>query len=575
MQPVVRRRRAFPGSSKAVLFLILAGAALARAGWLRLESPPFEIYTDAGEPAGRRVLQGFEQIRAVFSGLGMAGRETLPVRVYVFATEAEFRPYRPNPSALGFYQNGPERDYIAMVYAGDAAYRVVFHEYTHLVLGHSTVDLPKWVEEGTAEYYSTIRADEDRVRIGSPIGRYVKELASSRWLTAAELSAVDRNSPYYNEPDRVGIFYAQSWALVHMLHRISPYRKALPVFIERLRQGVPSGEAFSATFGRPMDRAIEELRRYVAGGKFPVEEVASPAVQPAAARVTPVPPADAQLVTADLLLRVGHDAEARKVFERLAREIPQSVEAETGLATLALHEHRDADARSYLERAIKTGHAAAAVYFEYAMLLRDTGAARSSSDEYLLKTIAVNPDFAEAQFLIGLGLSDDGRNAEAIEHLRRAAAILPRRADCWHALAIAWFRLGRNDDSHRAAQNALRCAANPAEQDMAEAALRLTAHERAVTSRPPVTTPKGWDNPKGDRTVEGMLLAVDCRGSAARLHIRSGDGDIELSVADPSRVVLKNAGAASTQFDCGPQHGRRVVVDYRSADREVTSIQFE
>jgi hypothetical protein len=40
---------------------------------------------------------------------------------------------------------------------------------------------------------------------------------SQHWLDWNTLFAVDRESPYYNELDKMSIFYAQSWALTHML----------------------------------------------------------------------------------------------------------------------------------------------------------------------------------------------------------------------------------------------------------------------------------------------------------------------------------------------------------------------
>ncbi len=114
---------------------------------------------------------------------------------------------------------------------------------------------------------------------------------------------------------------------------------------------------------------------------------------------------------------------------------------------------------------------------------------------------------------------------------------------------------------------------------MAEAALRLTDNSRdAKAPGAPdgrgVITPKSWESPHGDGRVEGALLAVDCLGSGARLHVRAEHRDLTLTVSDPNRVQLKNAPSATAQFTCGPQSGVRVAVEYFSATGEVTAIEF-
>ncbi|MGH9666764.1 MAG: hypothetical protein ACRD9L_20260, partial [Bryobacteraceae bacterium] len=252
-------------------------------------------------------------------------------------------------------------------------------------------------------------------------------------------------------------------------------------------------------------------------------------------------------------------------------------EAEVGLATLALHQRSDGEARTHLERALAAGPPTAPLCFEYAMLLQDTNAPRDQVNEYLQRTIELNPNFAEAQFLAGVRASDDGRYAEAVSHLRIAAAILPRQAYFWHALAFAYHKLGRDDDSREAALRALNAAATEQERQMAQAALLLTSPRAPgpQETRTAVVTPKTWQNRAGDARVEGLLTSIDCLAAGARLHIRSETGDIALTVADPKRVVLKNTSSASMQLACGAQPERRVQVDYLAGTREVTAITFK
>src|SRR3954452_12509589 len=79
--------------------------------WLRLKSEHFEVLTDAGAGSGREVLRRMEQIRHVFETRTKRSNLTpLPVRVFVFRGDADFRPYQVHAEAAGYYQPGTDRD---------------------------------------------------------------------------------------------------------------------------------------------------------------------------------------------------------------------------------------------------------------------------------------------------------------------------------------------------------------------------------------------------------------------------------------------------------------------------------
>src|SRR6266446_1037419 len=166
------------------LIAIALTALPATAEWTRVRSPEIEVLTDAGEKTGRQVLARFDEIRRIFRQAN-APVSPLALRVFVFASEREFRSYREDSATDGFYQSAPERDYIALYAAADAG-RVVVHEYVHLVLSHSSGSLPKWFEEGTAEFYSTVAVDGARMSVGRPIESHLATLAGKSLLTASE-----------------------------------------------------------------------------------------------------------------------------------------------------------------------------------------------------------------------------------------------------------------------------------------------------------------------------------------------------------------------------------------------------
>jgi tetratricopeptide (TPR) repeat protein len=552
---------------------ILVGLLSSPAGaeWTRVSSPEIEVLTDAGERTGRQVLGRFDQIRRIFRQAN-APDSPLALRVFVFASEKDFRSYREGAATEGFYQSAPERDYIAL-HAGSAVGRAVVHEYVHLVLNHSSSPLPKWFEEGTAEFYSTIEVERDRLLLGQPIESHLTALARERWLTAKELAGVTHASTFYDERSLAGMFYAQSWALVHMLNLSPAYRGGMPEFALLLSQGRAPQGAFAQSFGKPIEGALADLAGYVHMMR-PTTVAAPPeetAPQPGIQRLTQL---EALLARADLALQVRRNALARTLFEQAARERPDSAAAAAGLGSLALAEGRKEDARQSLELAIALGDRDAGTYFELAMLERETGAPGARVDALLKRTVALNPNFAEAHFLLGTRATDDGDYATAIGHLREALRVLPRQSYFWHALGYAQAKLGMRQEAAESARRALASAATEEHERMAEALLRQSGEPAAapVESRPAVSTPASWKRLKGDSRVEGVLTQVDCLASSAQLHIAAGT-IIVLEVRNPGEVELVNAPETSYQFSCGPQE-LRMAVEYQAATAEITRIEF-
>src|ERR1700730_1985544 len=228
------------------VFLTLSAAFPAHADWLRLRGTHTELLTDAGEKEGRRALSRLEQIRGILPGANDdSGRE---LRVVLFDSEKEFRDYARSESTSGLYQSGLEHDYI-VTYAGGELPRVVTHELVHFLLNQAPAPLPRWFEEGTAELYSNAQINSKRVRIGKEIEAHMDLLLARPWLTAAQLSS---EKPTEAAPDQgrdqgrdqghpqqqsENMFYAESWALMHMLNLSSNYRDHMPQFVTLLASG--------------------------------------------------------------------------------------------------------------------------------------------------------------------------------------------------------------------------------------------------------------------------------------------------------------------------------------------------
>jgi tetratricopeptide (TPR) repeat protein len=524
-----------------VFFYPLLGGA----EWVRIEGPGIELYanTDA-----RALMQRFAQVRATFND----GPTRL--RVFVFASADEFHRYRADSD--GFFERAPKQDYIAM-YAGADATRIAVHEYVHRVLRHSAAALPKWFDEGTSEFYSTLRVEKDRVRIGDAIPAHLDLLSREKWLDAAALAAGAPRS------DDRGLFYAESWALAHMLNLAPGWREGLPRFFSLLAQDRAADEAFHEAFGRTIHDALKDLRGYLK--QMRSTTIAATVSQPEPARVERISDEQAALARAELALAVSRTELAAELTAKLA----DSAEVESTRGAIALAANRREEARRHFDRAIEMGSRDAFVYFEYAMMERESD---RPDQEMLRKTVAIDQDFADAHFLLGVRATDDGAFPEALEHLRAAVRVRPDRSNYWHALGYAQAKAGDFEGAAASARRARATAESEQEMKMAEALAGLRREGRPIPARAAVVTPPSWKRRKGDARIEGTLIEFDCTGP--RIRVRDSRGSIlVLRVDHPSEIELVNTPDASFLFACGAQN-RHVSVEYDSASQDVTQIEF-
>ena len=70
--------------------LLLAAFTASAEQWHKLSSPHFDVFTNAGERAGKATLQRMEQVRRVFVNVVNERGQPLPVSVYLFASTIGF-----------------------------------------------------------------------------------------------------------------------------------------------------------------------------------------------------------------------------------------------------------------------------------------------------------------------------------------------------------------------------------------------------------------------------------------------------------------------------------------------------
>ncbi|CAN5849272.1 hypothetical protein BH24ACI5_BH24ACI5_12320 [soil metagenome] len=565
----------------ALVCTLPATAAPAVPEWVRVETPNFVVFGEAGETPTREYAAEFERFREAIGRVvpGAGARPAVPALVFLFKDDKSFAPYRPlyqgKPvDVSGYFAGGASLDVIMLpVSQKQAAMRTIFHEYSHLVTMSITREMPLWLAEGLAEYYSTfeVEANGRRAVLGRVIPSHLVRLNREGLLPLEQLLSTGPDSPLYNEGARRSTFYAQSWALVHMLlNGRTDRRTQFDRYMRLTHSGQPAADAWREVFGG--QGIADELRVYVwrqemrhttfrfdhqiPRATFTVSQPSEGdvhaalgelrlQVEPATARAhaasAPAPHTPyVQVLRGLLTLEDGRHAEALELFTRAARETDDwlvQYRAAVGLERVAAVAIGD-DART----AARAGEAA------------------------LARALAVKPDLPHAVALQGLlaGPGDEG-----VALLNRARALAPGRDH--YTIWLAQFYTSRGEfTGARALLAPLLSPLTPLEirdyagQEMRRAQASEEARrgadqdpQHAVLQRhsPAIGgAPVYREVGPGEQRLEATLERVECPRGRVILHARSGGRALRFTSEDFHAVPLLSYRAGPPPpVRCGPR----------------------
>jgi tetratricopeptide (TPR) repeat protein len=495
----------------------------------------------------------------------------------------------------------------------EESYPVAVHEFIHLLVKHSGIEIPIWLNEGLADVYSSMKPLGKKVLVGSLIPGRFYLLQQNKWMPLDALTTVDAKSPYYNEKNRAGIFYSESWALVHMLLLSPKYRPQFTKLLAALASGQPASAAFLKIYGETPEQLQKDLEQYMRGTQFNGMlfdiKLEKSAEEP---DVEPAPALASGMVLADVLALTSKGDAAKEAYETLARENPKSWEVEAGLAELAWGAKNPQEAKKHFARAAELGSTNPRIYFDYATVLGDAGK-DSAAIPALEKAVALDPDYQDAHYYLAFCLMTDGKHQEAVDHFKKVKHIKIEQAfSYYHAMAYANYQLEKWDDAQKAAESARKYARQATDIASAEDMLRALSQDRErratiaqqmaalsaeqaapLVAREPAASPEkpkelirrtgGQDDAPATPSVVGTLRQVDCLGKIVRLRIQAANQkQVALAITHPESVTIKGAEGGMVDLTCGAQKGKLVIVDYRSRQDanlgtigDVRSIEFQ
>ena len=429
--------------------------------WISVRTKNFFMVGNTGEKEIREVALKLEQFREVFTRLfpNMVFNTPVPTTVVVFKSHNSFNPFKPGSNVAGYFQAGSDVNYIALTTESSRQdpFSVIFHEYTHLLVNNTFENAPVWFNEGLAEYYSTFKITDDRkIALGTAIGDHVFLLRDSKMLPLKTLFEVDHKSPHYNESKKKGIFYAQSWALLHYLligktGRVAPLAK----FLELQNKNVPLEQAFQQAFEVPFETMEKDLRNYVKQDRYNVLQghFERKLELDTNTQITELTEAEAQAYLGDLLLH-SYRKDAYTYLEKALKLDPNLGMAHASLGMAYFREGKVDEARQSLERAVSANSQNYLAHYYYAYTLsRETAEGQRVSPytpevsakikTHLQQAIKLRPDYLESYNLLAFVslITGEGLN-EAIDSLKQALKISPGRDDFSFTLAQLYSRIG-------------------------------------------------------------------------------------------------------------------------------------
>ena len=465
----------------AVLCTLPSGAVQAkpapqtRDNWRSIRTNNLFVIGNADAEKLRQVAAWLEFFHSAFARVVSRNvlDSSVPTTVIVCRDDASFTPFKPlyqgrPANVAGYFLPGNDVNYIAISLDPSERdpYSTAFHEYVHLHLRDNVPNAPLWLNEGLAELYGSLQFSGNDALLGVPLVPYIRILREHELLPLETLFSIDTNSPHYNEQDKTGIFYGQSWALVHYLMlgdrgRQEQFRR----FLQQVSRGENSAKAIESSFGITLAKLEEDLRDYVRRGELTPQQIAG-VNDPQAYRSylamqrASLTEGEANYYLGDLLLHQGRDDDSERYLKQAIALDPAFVPSYASLGMLYARQRRYSDAKKYLQKATTTQQTYL-IHYVYAYLLSREGVSEDGMiSDYSADTAA-----------------------SIREQLQRAIKLEPNHAPAHHLLAVVdYVRNERLDEALEAAQKAHQLA--PADKNYAELVERIQFARTHSTGAP-------------------------------------------------------------------------------------------
>jgi hypothetical protein len=343
-----------------LFFLLMAhntNAQSIETPWVKYETSHFVLYTDIAEHEALEMIGQLEVFKASLQHLlKLDSRVPLPkLTAYRFNSKSLYAQFVRNQRVGGFYTNtlnGP------IIVIGDSQntlgndLNIVFHEYVHFfqraVAGPSH---PTWYSEGIAEFFSSIKIEDEVVKIGQPPGARLMQLQRINMLELDSLFSLQG----YDDSDILNNrMYPSAWLVTHFMmlssrNGFDDYTSNLANMLALQANGVNGVDAFNQSFDISLGEFKALIRKYgrirsLNGAQFPRPKVE--------AKVAIIPLSIGQSYA--VIAPLGFGKSQNKAFEDMLTK-GAALNEPLSQATLAAHlffEGNNSEAQALLDKVL-------------------------------------------------------------------------------------------------------------------------------------------------------------------------------------------------------------------------------
>lgn len=437
--------------------------------WIEVRTPHFVIASAQGEEKTRALAVELEDFRAAAELVTNIGRfeERIPTKVY--ALPRVERELGFEGGAVGLFMPAMRANYALITPQGAESDEVLKHEYMHfLIHNRDALVYPPWLDEGFAELLSTLRVKEDGtlIEFGDFLSWRAESLVYGGWISYD--TVLETRDTASLGRSRGGMFYAQSWLLVHYLV-IGRTGRSFAVdtskYLAAVESGTPVGQAFEAAYGLAADAITRTLRSYMRKAKYFRTRLKQPLPR-VEVSVSPMPPDAIAAELGVISITRGALPAARKYFEAASAANPDNALALVGIGDLHKLDGRFAEAVAHYEKAIALEPDDANHELDYgeyflhrARLEKDPALRKGYAIEarrHFARSYKLNPDNPETLDQNGLSYLVEGDDpAKAVESLAVAHDLLPSQSRIRFDLAQAHVAAGQLDEARPHVQRLL------------------------------------------------------------------------------------------------------------------------
>ena len=524
--------------------------------WFEVSSEHFLLFTDTNEAKGRRLISDFENRVAAFSqAFGKVPARQFPIEIFLFNNEQDFIEALPHAQGeeqlkkAAYLLRGPDRTFIvAKDKSPDDIANDAGHGLGHVLFERYVLWRPFWLAEGAAEYVRKAGRSAD-----------TKAVSEQEGFSAGDVVAIVPSATY-DDNDPGGAFRTESYRLLRILLDEKP--DLIRQYLQSLRmesEHAPVNDIDAQAMDSRLKSYVEtplKMPPVTAALKSSEADMARLAIhrgdlllaterQADASRWYNADSKDARAARAIITRFSRPAAEATRVLDRSARELPENGLVQYHFGAMELQDKKDIRAQALaLERAVQLLPLLGRAYGELARVYALDGQPEKSLPA-IGKALDLEPEFADrfyqirAEVEVTLGQSDrafrDINIAADLPHSGRSAA---EHYSVWISVIQRKIEYARREIDQR-------------KLDEIRQEVRAEAERREPPpqpSAPPPPVPEGRISYSIESRAPLEVLDAVYPDYPEALRKKGAAGDITLRVDIGPDGTVKTAAVAASQL---------------------------